>query len=128
MCFVLAWVSQSQMRLWIELSLSLFRYFPYEEENDHKLVKEIGNVMEGQEITFQFAIKPEFNESKTFSVYKADLHRTQFNKLLLCVFVLMTEFLKRKTVPFQLQLSFKTGDGQRVTRIATEQRPVTASR
>lgn len=74
-------------------------YFPYEEENDHKLVKEIGNVMEGQEITFQFAIKPEFNE----------------------------KFLKRKTVPFQLQLSFKTGEGQRVTRIATEQRPVTAS-
>nr|XP_043876335.1 circularly permutated Ras protein 1 isoform X2 [Solea senegalensis] len=74
-------------------------YFPYEEENRHKLVREIGNVTKGLEMTFQFAVKPEF----------------------------MEVFLQRNSVPFQLQLSFKTRDQQRVTRVITEQRPVTSS-
>uniref|UniRef100_A0A4W6CHM8 Si:dkey-9k7.3 n=1 Tax=Lates calcarifer TaxID=8187 RepID=A0A4W6CHM8_LATCA len=74
-------------------------YFPYEDENNHKLVREIGNVTKGLEITFQFAVKPEF----------------------------MEVFFRRNTLPFQLQLSFKTRDQQRVTRIITEQRPVTSS-
>ncbi|XP_070710715.1 circularly permutated Ras protein 1 [Pempheris klunzingeri] len=72
-------------------------YFPFEDENSHKLVREIGNVTKGLEITFQFAIKPEF----------------------------MEVFLQKDTLPFQLQLSFKTRDLQRVTRIITEQRPIT---
>ncbi|KAG7233379.1 hypothetical protein INR49_007109 [Caranx melampygus] len=74
-------------------------YFPYEDENNHKLVREIGNVTSGLEITFEFAVKPE----------------------------LMEVFLQKDTLPFQLQLSFKTRDQQRVTRIITEQRPVTSS-
>uniref|UniRef100_A0A3Q4HYU7 Uncharacterized LOC102776814 n=1 Tax=Neolamprologus brichardi TaxID=32507 RepID=A0A3Q4HYU7_NEOBR len=65
-------------------------YFPYEDENNHKLVREIGNVTKGLEITFQFAVKP--------------------------------------TLPFQLQLSFKTRDQHRITRIITEQRPATTCR
>ncbi|XP_071315492.1 circularly permutated Ras protein 1 [Trachinotus anak] len=73
-------------------------YFPYEDENNHKLVREIGNVTSGLEITFEFAVKPEF----------------------------MEVFLQKDTLPFQLQLSFKTRDQQRVTRIITEQRPVTS--
>uniref|UniRef100_A0A3B3CZH9 Si:dkey-9k7.3 n=1 Tax=Oryzias melastigma TaxID=30732 RepID=A0A3B3CZH9_ORYME len=72
------------------IELSICRYFPYEDENNHKLVREIGNVTRGTEITFQFAVKPEF-----------------------------------KTLPFQIQLSFKTRDQQKVTRIVTEQRPTT---
>ncbi|XP_011490972.2 circularly permutated Ras protein 1 isoform X3 [Oryzias latipes] len=72
-------------------------YFPYEDENNHKLVREIGNVTRGMEITFQFAVKPESKEV----------------------------FLQKKTIPFQIQLSFKTRDQQKVTRIVTEQRPVT---
>uniref|UniRef100_A0A3P8T0V7 VWFA domain-containing protein n=1 Tax=Amphiprion percula TaxID=161767 RepID=A0A3P8T0V7_AMPPE len=63
------------------------------EENDHKVVKEIGNVTRGTEITFQFAVKPDFVDA----------------------------FLQKNTIPFQLQLSFKTRDQQRVTRIITEQ-------
>uniref|UniRef100_A0A3P9I4N9 VWFA domain-containing protein n=1 Tax=Oryzias latipes TaxID=8090 RepID=A0A3P9I4N9_ORYLA len=39
-------------------------YFPYEDENNHKLVREIGNVTRGMEITFQFAVKPESKEGK----------------------------------------------------------------
>ncbi|XP_054863490.1 circularly permutated Ras protein 1 isoform X2 [Amphiprion ocellaris] len=74
-------------------------YFPFIEENDHKVVKEIGNVTRGTEITFQFAVKPDFVDA----------------------------FLQKNTIPFQLQLSFKTRDQQRVTRIITEQRPVTSS-
>uniref|UniRef100_A0A3B3TSG1 Si:dkey-9k7.3 n=1 Tax=Poecilia latipinna TaxID=48699 RepID=A0A3B3TSG1_9TELE len=74
-------------------------YFPYEEENNHKLVREIGNVTKGLEITFQFAVKPD------------------------C----MDYCLQRNTLPFQLQLSFKTRDQQKVTRIITEQRPVATS-
>lgn len=35
------------------------------DENNHKLVTEIGNVTEGLEITFQFAVKKEFNAGKT---------------------------------------------------------------
>nr|XP_033472679.1 uncharacterized protein LOC117250818 isoform X1 [Epinephelus lanceolatus] len=77
--------------------LFLCRYFPYEEENNHKLVREIGNVTMGLEITFQFAVKPEF----------------------------MEVFLQKDTLPFQLQLSFKTRDQDKVTRVITEQRPVT---
>ncbi|KAF0029035.1 hypothetical protein F2P81_018140 [Scophthalmus maximus] len=73
-------------------------YFPYEDENNHWLVRHIGNVTKGLEITFQFAVKQEF----------------------------MTIFLQMGTVPFQLQLSFKTRDQQRVTRIVTVQRPVTS--
>ncbi|XP_030609861.1 circularly permutated Ras protein 1 isoform X1 [Archocentrus centrarchus] len=72
-------------------------YFPYEDENNHKLVKEIGNVTKGLEITFQFAVKPDFMET----------------------------FLQKGMLPFQLQLSFKTRDQHRITRIITEQRPVT---
>ncbi|KAM9425431.1 circularly permutated Ras protein 1 isoform 2-T3 [Pholidichthys leucotaenia] len=74
-------------------------YFPYEDENNHKLVKEIGNVTKGMEITFQFAVKPDF----------------------------MEVFLKKETLPFQLKLSFKTRDQEKVTRVITEQRPVTTS-
>ncbi|KAK5608179.1 hypothetical protein CRENBAI_003088 [Crenichthys baileyi] len=74
-------------------------YFPYEDENNHKLVREIGNVTMGLEITFEFAVKPDYMEI----------------------------FLQRNTLPFQLQLSFKTRDQQKVTRIITEQRPVTTS-
>uniref|UniRef100_A0A3Q2ZK49 Circularly permutated Ras protein 1-like n=1 Tax=Kryptolebias marmoratus TaxID=37003 RepID=A0A3Q2ZK49_KRYMA len=72
-------------------------YFPFEDENNHKLVREIGNVTKGLEITFEFAVKPDFREGKS-------------------------------SLPFQLQLSFKTRDQQRVTRIITERRPVTTSR
>ncbi|KAF6735258.1 Circularly permutated Ras protein 1 [Oryzias melastigma] len=72
-------------------------YFPYEDENNHKLVREIGNVTRGTEITFQFAVKPEFEDV----------------------------LLQKKTLPFQIQLSFKTRDQQKVTRIVTEQRPAT---
>uniref|UniRef100_A0A3Q3RZK8 Circularly permutated Ras protein 1-like n=1 Tax=Mastacembelus armatus TaxID=205130 RepID=A0A3Q3RZK8_9TELE len=60
-------------------------FFPYEDENNHKVVREIGNVTKGLEITFQFS---------------------------------------KATLPFQLQLSFKTRDQQRVTRIITERRPI----
>uniref|UniRef100_UPI003AABEFBA circularly permutated Ras protein 1 n=1 Tax=Centroberyx gerrardi TaxID=166262 RepID=UPI003AABEFBA len=74
-------------------------YFPFEDDSNHKLVREIGNVTEGLEITFQFAVKPESVEG----------------------------FLQRDRLPFQLQLSFKTRDQQRVTRIITEQRQVTIS-
>ncbi|XP_064873187.1 uncharacterized protein LOC135571344 [Oncorhynchus nerka] len=68
-------------------------YFPYEECN-HCLVRDIGNVTEGVEITFQFACKPDSIES----------------------------FMRRDRLPFQLQLSFTTRDQQKVTRIITEQR------
>ncbi|XP_028263130.1 circularly permutated Ras protein 1 [Parambassis ranga] len=74
-------------------------YFPYEDEHNHKLVREIGNVTKGLEITFQFAVKPDFVEV----------------------------LLQKETLPFQLQLSFKTRDQQKVTRVITERRPVTAS-
>ncbi|XP_031706990.1 circularly permutated Ras protein 1 isoform X2 [Anarrhichthys ocellatus] len=74
-------------------------YFPYEDENNHKLVREIGNVTKGLEITMQFAVKPEF----------------------------MEVFLQRDTLPFQLQLSFKTRDREKVTRVITEQRPITTA-
>ncbi|XP_034020768.1 circularly permutated Ras protein 1 isoform X2 [Thalassophryne amazonica] len=72
-------------------------YFPFEDESCHRVVKEIGNVTDGLEITVQFAVKPEFTEV----------------------------FLQKFKVPFQLQLSFKTTDQQRASRIITEQRPVT---
>ncbi|XP_015247138.1 PREDICTED: circularly permutated Ras protein 1-like [Cyprinodon variegatus] len=74
-------------------------YFPFEDEDNHKLVREIGNVTKGMEITFEFAVKPDYME--------------------FC--------LERNTLPFQLHLSFKTRDQQKVTRIITEQRPVTTS-
>ncbi|XP_029310768.1 LOW QUALITY PROTEIN: circularly permutated Ras protein 1-like [Cottoperca gobio] len=73
-------------------------YFPYEDENNHKLVREIGSVTKGLEITFQFAVKPEFVEV----------------------------FLQKDTLPFQLQLSFKTREQEKVTRVITQQRPVTS--
>lgn len=73
-------------------------YFPYEEE-DHRLVREIGNVTDKAEITFQFAVKPEKVES----------------------------FQRRDRVPFQLQLSFRTRDLQKVTRVITQQKRVTTS-
>uniref|UniRef100_A0A8C6LP92 Si:dkey-9k7.3 n=1 Tax=Nothobranchius furzeri TaxID=105023 RepID=A0A8C6LP92_NOTFU len=75
-----------------------FMYFPYETESN-KLVREIGNVTRGLEITFQFAVKPDVIEV----------------------------FLQKNTLPFQLQLNFKTRDQQRVTRVLTEQRPVTTT-
>uniref|UniRef100_A0A8C9WU46 Si:dkey-9k7.3 n=1 Tax=Scleropages formosus TaxID=113540 RepID=A0A8C9WU46_SCLFO len=74
-------------------------YFPYEDEVAHKLVRKLGNVTEGAEVTFQFAVKPENVET----------------------------FQRKDRVPFQLQLDFKTRDMQRVTRIVTEQRRVTTS-
>ncbi|XP_048826988.1 LOW QUALITY PROTEIN: circularly permutated Ras protein 1 [Brienomyrus brachyistius] len=74
-------------------------YFPYEEGSTHKLVKKLGNVTEGAEITFQFAVKPES----------------------------MEVFQRRDRIPFQLQLDFRTRDLQRVKRIVTEQRRVTTS-
>lgn len=40
------------------------RYFPYELEDDHKLVREIGNVTSGLEITFQFAVKSKYMNGK----------------------------------------------------------------
>uniref|UniRef100_A0A3P9PQ27 Circularly permutated Ras protein 1-like n=1 Tax=Poecilia reticulata TaxID=8081 RepID=A0A3P9PQ27_POERE len=80
-------------------SVTATLYFPYEEENNHKLVREIGNVTKGLEITFQFAVKPDY----------------------------MDYCLQRNTLPFQLQLCFKTRDQQKVTRIITEQRPVATS-
>lgn len=40
------------------------RYFPYEAENNHKLVREIGNVTSGLEATFQFAVKPKYVDGK----------------------------------------------------------------
>nr|XP_015832858.2 circularly permutated Ras protein 1 [Nothobranchius furzeri] len=73
-------------------------YFPYATESN-KLVREIGNVTRGLEITFQFAVKPDVIEV----------------------------FLQKNTLPFQLQLNFKTRDQQRVTRVLTEQRPVTTT-
>ncbi|CAF94050.1 unnamed protein product, partial [Tetraodon nigroviridis] len=39
-------------------------YFPYEDETNHKLVREIGNVTNGLEITFQFAVKPKYVSGK----------------------------------------------------------------
>lgn len=48
----------------ISILFSLFRYFPYEDESNHKLLREIGNVTKGVEITFQFSVKPEFTEGK----------------------------------------------------------------
>ncbi|KAJ8382151.1 hypothetical protein SKAU_G00029290 [Synaphobranchus kaupii] len=74
-------------------------YFPYEDDSAHKLVREIGNVTEDVEITFQFAVKPDSIES----------------------------FQRRDRVPFQLQLEFKTRELQRATRIVTDQRRVTSS-
>ncbi|XP_064199846.1 circularly permutated Ras protein 1 [Anguilla rostrata] len=74
-------------------------YFPYEDDSAHKLVREIGNVTEGAEVTFQFAVKPESIES----------------------------FQRRDRVPFQLQLEFKTRELQKATRIVTDQRRVTTS-
>ena len=50
-------------------SLSLCRYFPYEDENNHKLVRDIGNVTKGLEITMQFAVKPEFMDGKTSVIF-----------------------------------------------------------
>ncbi|KAG9274338.1 circularly permutated Ras protein 1 isoform X2 [Astyanax mexicanus] len=73
-------------------------YFPYEEEN-HKLVREIGNVTDGVEITFQFAVRPDKVDS----------------------------FQRRDRVPFQLQLSFKTRDLKKVTRVISQQKRVTTS-
>lgn len=45
------------------LTFIFFSYFPFEEDSN-KLVREIGNVIEGAEITFQFAVKPEKVDSK----------------------------------------------------------------
>lgn len=47
--------------------LSHGRYFPYGDENNHKLVREIGNVTNGLELTVQFAVKPEFMNGKVFA-------------------------------------------------------------
>uniref|UniRef100_W5MTC7 Si:dkey-9k7.3 n=1 Tax=Lepisosteus oculatus TaxID=7918 RepID=W5MTC7_LEPOC len=74
-------------------------FYPYEDHCSHKLVKEVGNVTEGLEITFEFAVKPSSVES----------------------------FLRRDRLPFQLQLDFKTRELQKATRILTEQRRVTTS-
>ncbi|XP_053485168.1 circularly permutated Ras protein 1 [Ictalurus furcatus] len=73
-------------------------YYPFEEDN-HRLIREIGNVTSGMEITFQFAVKPDRAES----------------------------FQRRDRVPFQLQLSFKTRDLKKVTRVITQQKRVTTS-
>ncbi|XP_051755329.1 circularly permutated Ras protein 1 isoform X1 [Ctenopharyngodon idella] len=73
-------------------------YFPYEEDN-HRLVREIGNVTDGVEITFQFAVRPE----------KVEI------------------FQQRDRVPFQLQLSFRTRELQKVMRVITQQKRVTTT-
>ncbi|GAA6101761.1 circularly permutated Ras protein 1 isoform X2 [Tachysurus ichikawai] len=73
-------------------------YYPFEEDN-HRLVREIGNVTSEVEITFQFAVKPDRVEG----------------------------FQRRDRVPFQLQLSFKTRDLKKVTRVITQQKRVTTS-
>lgn len=44
---------------------SLCRYFPYKDDSNHKLVKAIGNVTRGLEVTIQFAVKPEFREGES---------------------------------------------------------------
>ncbi|XP_008318397.1 circularly permutated Ras protein 1 [Cynoglossus semilaevis] len=74
-------------------------YFPFEDENNHKLVKQIGNVTRGVEITAQFAVRAAYMEI----------------------------FLQKSRVQFQLQLSFTTREQQSVTRVITELRPVTDS-
>ncbi|KAG1959309.1 circularly permutated Ras protein 1 [Pimephales promelas] len=73
-------------------------YFPYEEDN-HRLVREIGNVTDCVEITFQFAVRPEKVES----------------------------FQQQDRLPFQLQLSFRTRELQKVMRVITQQKRVTTS-
>ncbi|XP_076828500.1 circularly permutated Ras protein 1 [Brachyhypopomus gauderio] len=73
-------------------------YFPFEEDN-HMLVREIGNVTGGVEITFQFAVKAD--KVDTFQI--------------------------RDRVPFQLQLSFRTRDLKKVIRVITQQKRVTTS-
>ncbi|XP_063043442.1 circularly permutated Ras protein 1 isoform X2 [Engraulis encrasicolus] len=74
-------------------------YFPYEDDQAHKLLRDIGNVTDGLEITFQFAVKPDKVES----------------------------FQRRDRIPFQLQLDFRTRDMERVTRVITQQRRLTTS-
>ncbi|KAL6118349.1 uncharacterized protein ACO6RY_03165 [Pungitius sinensis] len=71
-------------------------YFPYEEDSDHKVVKEIGNVTRGLQVTVQFAVRPQFR----------------------------AVFLQRETLPFQLQLLFTTREREKVTRVITARRPV----
>uniref|UniRef100_A0A8B9LKX3 Circularly permutated Ras protein 1-like n=1 Tax=Astyanax mexicanus TaxID=7994 RepID=A0A8B9LKX3_ASTMX len=75
-----------------------FILIEYNQEN-HKLVREIGNVTDGVEITFQFAVRPDKVDS----------------------------FQRRDRVPFQLQLSFKTRDLKKVTRVISQQKRVTTS-
>lgn len=50
----------------VKLGCAFFscRYFPYEDETNHKLVREVGNVTTGLEITFQFAVKPKYIDGK----------------------------------------------------------------
>uniref|UniRef100_A0AAY3ZU16 VWFA domain-containing protein n=1 Tax=Denticeps clupeoides TaxID=299321 RepID=A0AAY3ZU16_9TELE len=57
-------------------------YYPYEEGDSHRVMRDVGNVTEGQEMTFQFAVKPDKVES----------------------------FQRRDRIPFQLQLEFRTRD------------------
>ncbi|XP_028649621.1 circularly permutated Ras protein 1 [Erpetoichthys calabaricus] len=71
-------------------------YFRYEDHADHKLLREIGNVTDDLEVTFEFGIKESSLEA----------------------------IAKREKVPFQLQLSFKTRDLQRATRIITLEKNV----
>uniref|UniRef100_A0A8C9R254 Si:dkey-9k7.3 n=1 Tax=Scleropages formosus TaxID=113540 RepID=A0A8C9R254_SCLFO len=53
-------------------------YFPYEDEVAHKLVRKLGNVTEGAEVTFQFAVKPENveSESQTLLLFSHHYHTT----------------------------------------------------
>lgn len=115
-------------------------------------MRHIGNVTKGLEITFQFAVKQEFMTSESAGtvhstkkhnkhgrVRSATRRRTVALTPQLCDMkerikeavikkYHVSVFLQMGTVPFQLQLSFKTRDQQRVTRIVTVQRPVTSCR
>ncbi|KAG2462174.1 HMCN1 protein, partial [Polypterus senegalus] len=71
-------------------------YFRYEDHTDHKLLREIGNVTDDLEVTFEFGIKESSLEA----------------------------IAKREKVPFQLLLSYKTRDLQRATRIITMEKNV----
>nr|XP_005988053.1 PREDICTED: circularly permutated Ras protein 1-like isoform X2 [Latimeria chalumnae] len=74
-------------------------YFRYEEQSGNKLVKNIGNVTEDKEITFEFGIKDSSVEN----------------------------LQQRGKVPFQLQLKFKTRNRKIATRILTQEKQITAN-
>ncbi|XP_043915555.1 circularly permutated Ras protein 1-like [Protopterus annectens] len=74
-------------------------YFRYEETLDNKLIKEVGNVTEDTEITFEFGIK----EAR------------------------IEDFQWKEKVPFQLQLRFQTRDRRDAIRIVTQEKYITTN-